>query len=117
MRRHAEALWWSLFSVGGVMAALFMPGFILATSFLLPTTNAQDAAERYGQIAGVVAFWPVRLVLLAVVALAAFHCAHRFRHILMDVGLRRYDNTLVILSYSSATAVSVWAGYVLIVRL
>jgi fumarate reductase subunit D len=117
MRRHAEALWWSLFSVGGVMAALFIPALIFATSFMLPTNNPDVAVQRYELIASRLSLWPVRIVLLGVMTLAAFHCAHRVRHILMDIGLRHYDNALVYVSYASAAIVSLVAAYLLVFRL
>ena len=36
MKRSSEAFWWALFSAGGVMAALFVPAFVIVTGFLLP---------------------------------------------------------------------------------
>ena len=31
MKRSSEAFWWALFSAGGVMAALFVPAFVIVT--------------------------------------------------------------------------------------
>ena len=114
MRRSNEAFWWSLFSAGGVMAALFIPALILATGFLLPTRDADAAAERFAQVATVVSWWPVRLVLFIVLFLSFFHCAHRVRHTLMDLGLRRLEPLLMFVSYTAALAGTVAAGVVLV---
>ncbi|MYG81195.1 MAG: hypothetical protein F4187_05235, partial [Gemmatimonadetes bacterium] len=45
-RPSGEAFWWALFSAGGVMAALFVPAFVIVTGFLLPTGDEMVAAER-----------------------------------------------------------------------
>lgn len=113
MSRFHGAFWWSLFSAGGVMAALFVPAIILSTGFLLPTDNAADAAVRYAQFHGTVGWWPVRLVLFAVIFLTFFHCAHRLRHTLMDLGLRRLSSLLAPVCYSAALAGAIVAAIIL----
>lgn len=113
MKRSSEAFWWALFSAGGVMAALFVPAFVLVTGFLLPSGDAAVAAERAAGFAGVVGWWPVRIVLLGVIALSLFHCAHRIRHTLMDLGLRRLSGLLKLPCYGGALAGTVWAAMLL----
>ena len=96
------------------MAALFVPAIILSTGFLLPTDNAADAAVRYAQFHGTVGRWPVRLVLFAVIFLTFFHCAHRLRHTLIDLGLRRLSSLLAPICYSAALAGSIVAAIILV---
>ncbi len=103
MKRTGEAFWWSLFAVGGVLAALFVPVLVVMTGFVLP--NAGDTTpERYEQIRAAFGFWPVRILLVVVVALAFFHCVHRIRHVLMGLGLRSADRVLAVICYAGALA-------------
>ena len=114
MAKSNEAFWWSLFSAGGVLAALFIAGFVAATGFLLPTDEAAAAADRYHQIHGTVGWWPVRIVMFTVIFLSLFHCAHRLRHTLMDVGFRHLARILMVVCYGGALAGTIVAGYLLV---
>ena len=107
-RRSGEAFWWALFSAGGVMAALFVPAFVIVTGFLLPA-----GGERAAAFVQALGWWPVKVALLGVITLSLFHCMHRVRHTLMDVGLRRYSGALKLPCYGGALAASVWAAFVL----
>lgn len=103
MTRSNEAFWWSLFSAGGVMAALFIPAFVIVTGLILPFFADRDPpAADYQHIHEIVSFWPVRIVLFLVIFLVLFHCAHRIRHILMDLGLRTASRTVSVACYGSA---------------
>lgn len=114
MKRSDEAFWWALFSAGGVMAALFVPAFVLVTGFILPAGgDATVAAERTSQFAAAVGWWPVKLALLGVLALSFVHCGHRIRHTLMDLGLRRHSGLLKVPCYGGALAATVWAALLL----
>ena len=113
MSKSNEVFWWSLFSAGGVMAALFIPAIMLTSGFLLPTRDPELARQRYERLHGVVGWWPVRLLLLVVIVLALFHCAHRVRHVLMDLGLRRRHRLVKAACYLGALAGSVAASVVL----
>ncbi len=109
MHHSKEVFWWSLFSAGGVMAALFMPALMIATGVILP----KSGPAAYAQIHETVSFWPVRILLFVVLFLSFFHCGHRVKHILMDLGLRRASGALAVLSYGAATLGTLAAAYVL----
>ena len=113
MSRSNEAFWWSLFSAGGVLAALFVPALIVASGFLLPTSDPVIASEHYAQVHSAVAWWPVRIVLFLVIFLAFFHCAHRVRHTLMDLGLRHSEAPLMFVCYGGALVGTLAAGIIL----
>ena len=112
-RPSGEAFWWALFSAGGVMAALFVPAFVIVTGFLLPAGDEMVAAERAAAFAQAAGWWPVKVALLGVITLSLFHCMHRIRHLLMDVGMRRYAGALKLPCYGGALALSGWAAWVL----
>ena len=107
MRRSNEPLFWALFSGGGMLAALVMPALILASGFLVP-------AERvdFGRLEAVLTNPLARVALLGLAFLVFFHWAHRFRHVLVDLGLRRLDRPIAVACYGLALAGTVWAGTV-----
>ena len=112
-RPSGEAFWWALFSGGGVMAALFLPAFVIVTGFLLPAGDPAVAAQRAAAFAQAVGWWPVKVALLGVITLSFFLCGHRIRHTLMDFGMRRFSGALKLPCYGGALAASVWAAMVL----
>ena len=109
-----EAFWWSLFSAGGVMAALFVPVMVFVTGFAMPFMMGDDVESQHDRIQSLVTFWPVRIALFGVIFLSSFHCAHRIRHVLMDFGMRWAGVALMICCYSAALAGTVAAGLILI---
>ncbi len=102
MTHSREAFWWSLFSAGGVLAALFLPAIILVTGLSLPFFSGQDVVAVYGGVHDNLSMWWVRGVVFVVVFLSLFHCFHRIRHILMDLGLRHASTTLSLCCYGIA---------------
>ncbi len=112
MKRSSEPFWWSLFSAGGVMAALFVPGLMIVSALVLPNRRVSPPHE---EIYGLVSWWPVRIAIFIVVSLSFFHCAHRIRHILMDIGLRAVPSVLAAACYGGALAGTAAAGYLLTV--
>ncbi|MDE3130680.1 MAG: fumarate reductase subunit D [Acidobacteriota bacterium] len=107
MRRSNEPLFWSLFSAGGMLAALLAPVLIVLTGFLVPAHEVS-----FGRLHAIVTNPAGRVVLFAFASLTFFHWAHRFRHVLIDVGLRRFGPALGAACYLAALAGSVWAGVV-----
>ncbi len=102
MKHSKEAFWWSLFSAGGVLTALFLPAIILVTGLILPLFLSQDGDAVYGRVHDTLSMWWVRGLIFVVVFLSLFHCFHRIRHILMDLGLRQASTTLSVFCYGSA---------------
>ena len=113
MKHSREIFWWSLFSAGGVLSALFVPVMIVATGFILPR-GASDPAATWERVHGAVSWWPVRIVLFGILAMSLIHCAHRVKHILMDLGLRGISPALAFVCYGGAFAGAAMAGYVLV---
>ncbi len=107
MRRSNEPLFWSLFSAGGMLTALLGPVVILVTGFLVA---AHDIS--FSRLHSIFTNPLGRLVLFAFASLTFFHWAHRFRHVLVDVGLRRFSVPLAVVCYLAALAGTVVAGVV-----
>ena len=114
MSKSNEAFWWSLFSSGGVLAAVAVPALVLSTGFLLATDDMSKAADRYAQLQSLLNWWIVRLALLVVISLSFFHCAHRIRHTLMDLGVRGVSLLLMMICYGGALVGTIAAVVILV---
>ncbi|NDH53657.1 MAG: fumarate reductase subunit FrdD [Betaproteobacteria bacterium] len=116
MKRSNAPILWGLFGAGGMLSALlgamlvFITGFALPLGWLLP-----PGAIGYDSMLRFVQHPLAKLFILAVIALFAWHAAHRIFHSLHDVHIR--TGLLARLAcYGSAavmTLLSAWALLVL----
>jgi fumarate reductase subunit D len=99
MSRSNEPIWWSLFSGGGVVAALLMPVTIVLTGIAIPLgwLTPQRVVE-------LVQHPLTRLYLFVVISLSLFHWAHRFKFTLVDLGLKPIAGLLSVACYGAAIA-------------
>ncbi|MEE9167768.1 MAG: fumarate reductase subunit FrdD [Candidatus Neomarinimicrobiota bacterium] len=109
MTKSTEPLWWSLFSAGGMVSAMFFPVLIILTGFILPSKETVSVERLHTAVSGPV----VKFILLGVIALPLFHWAHRFRYTLVDMGLKKADNLISIICYGSAVVGTAMAAGVL----
>ena len=111
MARSNEPIWWSLFSAGGVVAALLMPVAIILTGIAVPAgwLDAQQLGDLIRQPLA-------RLYLFLLISLPLFHWAHRFRFTLMDLGLKGLGGLLAVVCYGAAIVGTV-LSIVFLVRL
>ena len=107
MRRSNEPFFWSLFSAGGVMAALLLPGLIVLTGFLLPAEQID-----FDRLQDIVTNPIARPALFGLAFLAFFHSAHRIRHVMVGLGLKRLGVPIAVVAYAAALIGTVWAGSV-----
>ncbi len=116
MRRSREPFLWALFSGGGMLAALFFPALV----FMLWIAGPLGWVES-GAFAGHAALFRhplVRPFLLALISLALFHWAHRFRYTLYD-GLQLYhlNQLIAVLTYGVATGLTALSAFAVFVWL
>jgi fumarate reductase subunit D len=90
-----------------MLAALLAPVLIIVTGFLVAANDV-----TFARLHAIVTNPVGRVVLFAVASLTFFHWAHRFRHVLIDVGLRRFSLPLAAACYLAAMAGTIWAGVV-----
>lgn len=113
MAKSNEALPWSLFSAGGVMAALFIPGLILGLGILAPLM-VDEPIELYDQLVWLLAGgwwgWIVKLALVGIIFLTLFHCAHRIRHTATELGLRHLAPLVAVVCYGGAAVGTIVAA-------
>ncbi|HEX9799096.1 MAG TPA: fumarate reductase subunit FrdD [Thermoanaerobaculia bacterium] len=113
MGRPTEPFFWTLFSAGGMLAALVLPAvcFVLWIAGPLGWLATPDRAGWLALLASPLA----RFTLLALVALALFHWAHRFRYTLYDgLQLHHLYGLIATVCYGGATAVTLVAAYLLL---
>lgn len=103
MGRTHEPFFWSLFGAGGMAAALVVPVMIVLTglSGSLGWSGAQEALA-HPRMSALLAHPASKAFLFAVVSLSFFHCAHRIRHTLIDVGLQAVRTPLAAACYLGA---------------
>ena len=105
MAKSNEPIWWSLFSAGGMVAAMIFPILIIITGILIPFGLVGDDPLNFERIHTAVAQNNyVKLIIFIVITLPLFHWAHRFRFTLVDVGLKSMSSLISILCYGGAIA-------------
>jgi fumarate reductase subunit D len=111
-KRSAEPVLWTLFSAGGVLAALLLPGIIALFGLAFPL--GWLAAPEHGELLAVLRQPLTRVVLFFLFTLSLLHWAHRFRYTLYDGLQIKHLNELVnLFCYGGAIVGSVWAAYLL----
>ena len=113
MAKSNEPIWGSLFSAGGMIAAMVFPILIVITGILVPLELVGDDPLNFERIHSAVSHPFIKLVLFTVISLPLFHWAHRFRFTLVDVGLKSVSTLISILCYGGAIAVTAVAAVVL----
>ncbi|MEE8170867.1 MAG: fumarate reductase subunit FrdD, partial [Phycisphaerae bacterium] len=101
-------IWWSLFSAGGVVAAFLIPVTIVVTGIAVPAgwISTDGLRELVGHPLA-------RLYLFVLISLPMFHGAHRFRHVVAELGPERLGGILAVVCYGSAVVATVLAAYFL----
>ena len=100
-KESGEALWWSLFGAGGIVAAMFTPAHVLVQNLLGPA-GLPVATSRYERARTLSSNPLVRAYLFALTVLPLFHWAHRFRYVLIDLGVMGARRTIAVLCYGTA---------------
>ena len=113
MAKSNEPIWWSLFSAGGMVAAMVLPIVMIITGIVVPFGVAGPDPLNFERIHNAVSLPIIKLVLFAVIALPFFHWAHRFRFTLVDIGLKPVSTLIAVLCYGAAIVGTVIAAVVL----
>jgi fumarate reductase subunit D len=88
VKRSNAPIFWLLFGAGGTLAALlgtvlvFITGIAVPLGWLLP-----HELMAYPRMLALAQHWAGKGVILAIVALFAWHAAHRIFHSLHDLGI------------------------------
>ncbi|MGE0825116.1 MAG: fumarate reductase subunit FrdD [Candidatus Binatia bacterium] len=101
-KSKGEAFWWSIFSAGGVVAAMLVPIHIFLLGFVIPFWWGSIDTFGYERMRGLLSHPVAKLYLLVLFIFPLFHCAHRIRHTLYDVGWREYQKPIAFACYGAA---------------
>ena len=111
-KKFLEPLFWTLFSAGGVVAALLMPVHIFLFGVALPQGWLQDLS--HGRALALIEHPLVRIYLFVFCSLPLFHWAHRFRYTLYDgLQIKHLNEVITVFCYGGAIIGTALAGYVL----
>jgi fumarate reductase subunit D len=111
-KRSNEPFLWSLFSSGGMIAALMIPILLFLFCFAFPLGWIE--APDYASLSVLVRRPLTRLALFALCSLPLFHGAHRFRFTLYDgLQIKHLNELIAIVCYGGAIAGTALAGYLL----
>ena len=104
MAKSPKAVFWLLFAAGGTVTSFVLPVMIFVTG-LAPAVGLFTDALSYETMTAFVGNWLVKLVLLGVLFLSAWHAAHRLRVVAHDFGLRA-DGLVAVVVYVLAAIAS-----------
>ncbi len=111
-KQSDEAFFWTLFSAGGVVAALLIPVQLFLFGVAMPLGWVQ--APSYEHLVALLRMPLVRIYLFILCSLPLFHWAHRFRYTLYDgLQVKHLNEVIFTLCYGGAIAGSVVAAYLL----
>jgi fumarate reductase subunit D len=109
-RQSNEAFFWTLFSAGGVVAALFIPAYLLLFYVAIPLGWVRQPA--YEHLSQLFRMPSSRLFLATMCSLSLFHWAHRFRYTLYDgLQVKHLNEVIFTFCYGGAVLGTVVALY------
>ncbi len=110
VKRPIEPLLWLLFSAGGVLAALLMPGLVFLFGLAFPLGWLSPPSHEY--LLALSSHPLTRAALFVLCALSLFHWAHRFRYTLYDgLQIKHLNHAVNSLCYGGAIIGSIVAAY------
>jgi fumarate reductase subunit D len=111
-KKSAEPLLWTLFSAGGVVAALAVPVHLFLFGVAIPLGWVGDPGHEH--LLALLRHPLTRLYLFVLCTLALLHAAHRFRYTLYDgLQIKHLNELINVACYGGAVAGSVAAAWLL----
>jgi fumarate reductase subunit D len=113
VNRETEPIFWTLFSAGGVVAALFLPVQLFIFGIAIPMEWMHQPA--YPALMALLHSPITRVYLFVLCSLPLFHFAHRFRYTLYDgLQIKHLNEVVFACCYGIAILGTVTAGYLLL---
>lgn len=112
---RTEPIFWTLFSGGGIVAALLFPVHVAILGIAFAAGWLPDDALSYNRILGLVRNPLTKIYLAVLIALPLYHWAHRFRFTLHhELGINGGKRLIALACYGSALAGTVLTVLVLL---
>jgi fumarate reductase subunit D len=109
-KKTIEPLLWTLFSAGGVLAALLLPIHVLLFGVAIPLGLLPEPEHFLGLLRHPL----TRVYLFVLITFALFHAAHRFRFTLYDgLQIKHLNEIINPLCYGGALVGALVAAYLL----
>jgi fumarate reductase subunit D len=106
--RSLEPLLWTLFSAGGVVAAMVLPVLVLLFGVAFPLGLLTPPPHDY--LLSLLRHPLTRFGGFVVCLLSLIHAAHRFRYTLYDgLQIKHLNEVINVGCYGGAIVISVWA--------
>jgi fumarate reductase subunit D len=114
MKRSNAPIFWALFGAGGMLSALFGPVLVFITGIAVPLAFLLPGdTMSYPHMLGFAQHWLGKGFVFAVIALFAWHAAHRIFHSLHDVGIHT-GAVAKLVCYGGALAITLGAAWSLL---
>ena len=115
-----EPLWWSLFGLGGMIAAFILPVHLFLHGIAIPMGWVSPDLLSYERMMSVLSS-PygiiVKLFLFSIISFPLFHAAHRIRLTIEDLRIGWLNTIMPLISYGGAIVLSVITIVVLFYKL
>ncbi len=108
-----DPIWWGLFSAGGTLAAFLLPVHVIVMGVGIAFGWVSPEILSYQRMTTLLENPLLQVYVFLLISLPCFHWAHRFRFVLMDMGLRSLKTPVAILCYGVAIVGTVMAGLLL----
>jgi fumarate reductase subunit D len=106
VKRSNAPIFWLLFGAGGMLAALLGPTLVFISGVAVPIGwPLRPELLSYARVLGFAQHWAGKGFLMAVIALFAWHAAHRIFHSLHDLGIHN-GAVAKAATYGSALAIT-----------
>ena len=106
MKRSHAPIFWLLFGAGGMLAALFAPMLVFITGIAVPLGWALPGdLMSYSRMLAFAQHGVGKGLLFIVIALFAWHAAHRILHSLHDLGIHM-SLPVKLICYGAALAIT-----------
>ena len=112
MAKSNEPIVWSLFSAGGVVTAFVVPVLILMLGLAVPL--GWVAMPNHDKLLSLVMHPIIKLALFVLVCLSLVHWSHRFRFMLVDLGLKKFSGVIAFACYGTALVGCGYSSYLLL---
>jgi len=111
-KNSLEPLLWTMFSAGGVVAALLVPVHLFVFGLAVPLGWISPPEQHH--LFTLLQHPLTRLYLFVLCMLGLFHAAHRFRYTLYDgLQIKHLNEVINVLCYGGAIVGSLLAAYLL----